>query len=338
MGPDASLRDAVAGAMRHASDAAQLLQAGQRRWTDALLSEARAHLSGCLNAAELAIGLALGDGWLARPVEALGPGYCRIAIERHPGLLSPLLVDHLRLRGAAALALRLSLARPAVPADEAAPEQPQDGPLADALVGYRFAVDPWFTVHPIARPMRADLAAEPFCELVWTAAALLVEGLALRMGVESGTSAAIIARAAEGVIAQHDEQAGPFARADYVATLAPGDAGIEIEAALRHDLLLVAALGGRRAGLALGQALALLVDGAPEDRAAFARLLGLDDAAYIALLDGLAPVLDATDDWALPDLLARYQGVTASDAADRLAPWRGPAPLVERLARMAVHP
>lgn len=335
--PDAPLRDAIAGAVRHAGDVTLLLQGGQRRWTDALLSEARAHLSGCLNAVELGIAFAMGDNWLARPVEALGPGYCRGAIERYPALLSPLLVDHLRQRAAAALSLRLTLIPPAMLAEDAPSPAIAEGPLGHALTALRLSVDPWFMPHPIDHPMRADLAAEPFCDLVWTAAALLTEGLAARMGVDSGTASSVIARAAETVIVRHDEQAGPFARAAFAATLARDTAAIVPvagEAALRHDLLLLAALGGRSAGIGLEQALALLIDGEQDDRTALVRLLRLDDAAYVALLDGLSPLLDVAADWQLSDLLSRYHLVTPDLAIERLARWRGPAALVDKLARI----
>ncbi|MET0363621.1 MAG: hypothetical protein ABW169_03110, partial [Sphingobium sp.] len=115
-GTDAFFRDAVAGSLRHAGDVSQLLQGGPQRWTDALLSEVRAHLSGCFNAVEVALGLHMSESWLARPVEALGPGYCRMAIERHPAVLSPVLLDHLRLRASAAIALRMNLL-PVAPAE-----------------------------------------------------------------------------------------------------------------------------------------------------------------------------------------------------------------------------
>jgi hypothetical protein len=338
IGPDAYLRDAVAGPIRHAGDVSQLLQGGVQRWTDALLSEVRAHLSGCLNAVEAGIGILLGDSWLARPVEALGPGYCRLAIERHPAVLSPVLLDHLRLRAAAAMALRMSLAWPVMPEDgETAPEPVlPDGPLADALATLRLSVDPWFSPHPLDRLMRADLTAEAYCELVWTVAALLAEGLTARMGVDHGAAMPILARAAETLIARHDEQTGPFARASYAATWAQdGETGMLTEqAALRHDLLLFAALGEARTGIPIEQAMGLLVDGEPEERAALARLLGLSDVAYVALLDALAPIQDAPDDSLLPDIASRYRLLTDEEAVHYLSRWRGPAPLVAKLARM----
>ncbi|MCE7796947.1 hypothetical protein LWE61_10295 [Sphingobium sufflavum] len=338
-GPDAPLRDAIAGSLRHASDLGQLLMGSQRRWTDALLSETRAHLSGCLNAIELTIGVQMGDNWLARPIEALGPHYCRSAIERHPAALAPLLVDHLRQRAAAALALRMTLMPPALLGEDiaSAPSPTLPPALSDAVVALRLSVDPWHVPHPLDRPMRADLAAEPFCDLVWTATALLVEGLAARMGVDGALAAPVLAQAAQTIIARHDEQAGPFARAAYVATLAQGDGdarALAEEAALRHDLLLLAGLGAARTGMALEQALTLLIDGDAEDRAALARTVALDDIGHMALLDALAPIRDQDEDAVLPDLIARYRQLTPVQAAEHLARWRGPAPLVDKLARM----
>lgn len=341
-GPDAYLRDAVAGSIRHADDIAQLLLGSPQRWTDALLSEVRAHLSGGLNTVETALGLHLGDSWLARPVEALGPGYCRLAIERHPAILSPILLDHLRLRAAAAIALRMTLSLPADLQDGSVSAEPmlEDEPLSAAMAALALSVDPWLAPHPLDWPMQADIGAEAFCDLVWTASALLVEGLTARMGVEHGAAATLMANAAETIIARHDEQAGPFARAAYVATLARTDEIIERladHAALRHDLLLLAALGGRRAGMPVEHALALLVDGVDEERAAFAHRLALNDAAFLAMLDALAPVGDGADDDRLPELLDHFRTLTTEDAAAALARWRGPVPLVTKLSRMGAR-
>ncbi|HEX7872149.1 MAG TPA: hypothetical protein VF475_04505 [Sphingobium sp.] len=337
-GPDAHFRDAVAGSLRHAGDVSQLLQGGPQRWTDVLLSEVRAHLSGCFNAVEVAIGLHLGESWLARPVEALGPGYCRLAIERHPAVLSPVLLDHLRLRAAAAIALRMNLLPAPRGEDEGAPDiSLADVVAAEALTALRLSVDPWLTPHPLEWSMRADLAAEAFADLVWAACALLVEGLTARMGVDHGAAMPVLVRAAEAIVARHDEQAGPFARAAFVASIVRGDNDVRDlaeQSAMRHDLLLVAALGAVRAGMPLEQALALLVDGTAEERAALAHLLSLSDEAFVAMLDALAPIGDTGDDSLLPDILAHYRGLTPEEAMRHLGRWRGPAPLIAKLSRM----
>lgn len=338
-GPDAYLRDTIAGSMRHVDDISQLLQASAQRWTDALLSEVRAHLSGCLNVVEVAIGLQMDGSWLAPSIEALGPGYCRLAIERHPSVLSPVLLDHLRLRAAAAVVLRMGLTAPVFPAAEKEVAEPLGLPpaLAEAVSALRLSVDGWFAPHPLDRPMRADLSAEPFCDLIWGATALLVDGLAARMGVNMGTAIPVLARVAEIIIARHDEQASPMARAAYVSTLVRDRELAHIlaeQAVMRRDMLLLAAAGSARASIAVEQALALLVDGDIEDRAALMRLLDMGEETYVALLDALAPVRDAIDDDLLPEIAENYRLLTEDEAIYRLSRWRGPAVLVTKLARM----
>lgn len=337
MGPDA-FHDALAVSLRHAGDVSLLLQGGPQRWTDALLSEVRAHLSGCLNAVEMGFGLLMEGDWLARSVEALGPGYCRLAVERHPAVLSPALIDHLRLRAAAATVMRMGLAWPPAAESDIAPETSlPDGPLSDAVTALRLSVDPWFDAQPLDRAMRADLPAEVYCDLVWAAAALIVEALTARMGVDNAAAVPALARAAETLIARHDEQAGPFARAASLSSVARDAAeanALAEQAVLRHDLLLFAALGSARANLTVEQSVGLLVDGEPEERAALARLLNLSDVAYVAMLDALAPVQDAPDDSLLPDIMARYRELSTEEAQGKLSRWRGPPPLVARLARM----
>lgn len=324
--------------LQHANDLIALMDIGQRRWTDALLSETRAHLAGCLNAIELALFLQMGDSWLARPVEALGPNFCRNAVEHSPGIISPLLLGHLRHRAAAALVLRMALGTPAVAIQTAsdAAETPDEG-VADALAALRLSLDPWYDPHPADRPMRADLPAEAQCDLVWTAAALLVDGLVVRMGVDCATASPALGRAAQALIARHDEQAGPFARASYVAMMLGDNAQADrhaARAAFKHDLLLLAAIGARRCGMTLDLALALLIDGSGEERAAFARSLNLPADAYVAMLTGLGPVHDDAPDSALPDLVERYRQLTLDPALLVLARWCGPEPMVEKLARI----
>lgn len=334
----ACLRGAAEEGLRHAGDLAALTDIGERRWTDALLSETRAHLAGCLNAVELAIGLEMGTSWLAKPVEALGPNYCRDAIEQHPGILTPLLLGHLRHRAAAALMLRMALSAPAVPI-QTLPEAPDtaDQAVSEALRALRLSLDTWYDPHPVDRPMRADLAAEPLCDLVWTAAALLVDGLAVRMGVDCATASPVVGRAAQAVIARHDEQTGAFARAAFVAAILHDGAEADRQAthaAFHCELLLLAAIGARRSGMTLDLALALLIDGSREERAAFARLLNLSADAYVALLIALGPVRDDAPDSVLLDMADRYPGLTSDTASLALARWRGPEPLVAKLARI----
>jgi hypothetical protein len=333
----ACLIGAAGPGLRHAGDLVALMDAGQRRWTDALLSETWSHLAGCLNAIELALSLQMAGNWLAGPVEALGPNFCRTAVEQSPAIISPLLLGHLRHRASAALMRRAALRTPPLVIQTSPDADLAPDPLVgDALAALRLSLDPWHDPHPVDRPMRADLAAEPLCDLVWTAAALLVDGLASRMGVDCAAAIPVVARAAQAVIARHDEQTGPFARAAYVATLldeADTDRQAS-QAAFGHDLLLLAAIGARRSGIGLDLALVLLIDGGEEERAALVRLLDLSADAYVALLTGLGPVRGEVPDFVLPELVRDYRQITAEAAALKLARWCGPEPLVDRLARI----
>ena len=334
----ACANDIVRRSLRHAQDVTALVDLGPQRWSDALASETRVHLAGCLNTVEVAIGLQLGESWLAKPVQALGPNHCSAAIERHPALLSPMLVDHFRQRAAAALVLRMGQAIPATPGPDAPAREPEaPGALSDALTMLQLSINPWFTPHPLDMSMRADLSAEPFAELAWIAAALLIDGLTTRMGVEAAAACSAAGRATESVVARHDEQTGPFARAAYVAALS-GDSAVSTrlaqEAALQRNLLLLAALGARRCGTSHSLALMLLIDGNAPERVAFAHKLGLGEEAFAALLTSLAPFSLSGADATLADSIAAYREMPRDVADEWLVRWSGPEALVEKLTRI----
>lgn len=338
----ACVSDIVRRSLRHAQDVTALVDLGPHRWSDALASETRVHLAGCLNAVEIAIGLQLGEHWLAKPVQALGPNHCSTALDHHPGLLSPLLVEHFRQRAAAALVLRMGQNMPTdllldEPASETDSEALLSGALSDALTTLRLSIDPWFAPHPIDLPMRADLAAEPFAELAWTAAALLIDGLVTRMGVEAAAACPAVGRATESVVAHHDEQTGPFARAAYAAALIRDRAvfaGLAEKAVMDRNLLLLGALGARRCGMRPNLALTLLIDGTAPERAAFAHKLGLGEDAFAALLTCLAPISLSGGDMVLVDGIAFYREMSQDAVDDWLVRWSGPEALVEKLARI----
>jgi hypothetical protein len=339
----ACLIDTAGEGLHHAGDLATLLDIRRERWTDALLSETRAHLFGCLNAIELSLGIQLAPGWLAKPVEALGPGYCCRVIEYHPGLLTPLLISHLRQRAAAALLLRAAV-NPAVPIladqNEAADDFPHDRQnraLADALAALRLSCDPWHDAHPVHLPMRTDLPVEPYCDLVWIAAALIVEGLVSQMGVETRTALSSIGHAAEVLIARHDEQAGPFARAGYAVAVIGDRAGIKRlanHAAMNRDLLLLAALGAKTGALSIDLAFTLLMEGKASEQVALAHGLGLSAEALAALLVALAIVRADSSDAMIMNTMSLFRAASPDMAQAALACWQGPEPLVGRLAQI----
>lgn len=335
-GVRARLARVMADGWRHAEDVNRLFDQSDRSWTEALLSETRAQLSGCFNAVGQAIALGLGTGWLARPVEALGPAYCGRAIERMPELLTPLLVDHMRQRAAAALAVRAGLDTPAAMQPfEAEEPHPPEGPLADHFAAHRLTLGTLIPPPPLDLPVRPDLAAEPFCDLVWSATALLIDGLAERLAVDPGTSVAPMERVAEAVIGRHDEANGLFARAALVACTLP-EAELDnyaAQAVIERDLLILAAAGARRCAMPAELGMALLLDGSDDERAAFAWRLALPAPAMVALEDILAPILGLSDR-SLADRIARYRSMDEDSASALLVRWRVAPPLAARLARL----
>lgn len=331
----------LAEAVRHGEDVAAIAQIEANRWTDALLSEVRSHVAGCLNSVELAIRVELSGDRVEQALDALGEGICRSALDTALALLSPALVEHFRLRAAAALILRMARAAP--PLDAFVPSD--DGPVTaatavddeagDALIALALSIDPWYEPHATTRPMRADLPAECYCELGWTAAALLLDALD-RAGVDGTAATGRIVSAVEAVIARHDEQNGPFARASYAAGLLADDRANELanSALANRNLLLIGAIAGRKVRLRMEVALAILVDGDDSERAAIGRLLGFDDEAYVALLAMISPLQGGETIDSLPDRVAEYRALTPEAASAVLARRRGPEALVSRRLRL----
>ncbi len=346
-GPDTDMAAAIlaagalADAVRHGEDLVAIAQIGGTRWTDALLSEVRSHIAGCLNTVELAIRLELVGHRVEQALDALGEGICRKALDNALALLSPALVEHFRLRAAAALILRMrhaaspTLDVAAVGEGEVPTSGPLEGEVEDALTALALSIDPWHEPHAATRPMRADLPAEAFCELAWVASALLLDALE-RAGADGAAAIRPAVSAVEAVIARHDEQHGPFARAAFAAGLVPDDRSSEVAADAVRDrnLLLTGALAARRARLGLDAALTILTDGEDVQRAALARVLGFDDDGFASLLLMLAPLRGGMADISLVERMADYRLLSADRAMAMLARRQGPEALVSRRLRL----
>lgn len=328
-------------AVRHGEDLAAIAQTGAGRWTDALLSEVRSHIAGCLNTIELAIRVELAGHPIEQALDALGEGICRRTLDNALSLLSAPLIDHFRLRAAAALALRMGQDIP--PPSAFALSAEGDGsltgldqqPAGDALTALALSIDPWHEPHAEARPMRADLPAETYCELAWVAATLLLDSLD-RSGVDSAAATGPVVNAVEAVTARHDEQHGPFARAAFAAGSVPDDRAADVAraAVLGRNLLLTGALAARATRLTMDAALAILTDGDEAERAALARALGCDDDVYLALLTMLSPLRGGLSDAWLAERIADYRQLTGDAALATLARRRGPEALVSRRLRL----
>jgi len=315
--------------MRHGLDLARLsVEGGAERWPDALLAELRFHLAGLLNAMELAIGLHLSDSRVEGLIGALGPGHCRGAIESAPGLLGPNLLAHLRRRAICAMLLRRASAagamgRPVV--------------QSEALTALALAEQRWIAPMLLDAPMRPDLPAEPYHDLAWSVAALLIHGCEQRAGMRDPALSAALAQATERLVARHDEGQGVQALAQRCArTLPPESARALAGAALVEGrLLLFAALAGHETGLPIETVIDIMADGPAPARHAVMRLAGIEDAIAFRAAELLGPlVIGNAGDEALARFLERYRTVDDVHARAWLADATGPAILADKLAML----
>ncbi len=327
---------ALAADLRHGDDLAEIVTRDPPRWPDTLALETRRQLADCLMGVERAIGLLLTD----RPFDALmgtmPPGFTMDALAQHPSLVSPDLLRHMRQRAALCIVSRAG--RPS------GQPLPFGGPLAELLGALNTAELAW---HPRgsaagAGPARADLPAEPFCDLAWTAAALIVQAIERMVGATSPSAVHAVSRATQALIGRHDEGQGAFALASRAARLIDDKSVPQFarRALVEGRLLLFAALAARSPGLALPDTLDLIVDGTMRDRLALLRLTGADDEAVAAFFGHVVPLHpraaredqgdeEAEDDIALPVEL--FRAYTLSDAQGWLARRVGPAALATRL-------
>jgi len=333
---DARLSRALIGEIRHDADLDRLVDLLPGRWSDALLAEMRFHLSGLMNAIELAIGLHVTDPDAAAAIGGLGDGYSRMAIEDELGLLSPELLAHLRRRAAIAMLLRHhgAAASPVgLLADE--PDAVRE-PLAAILAAITSAERRWCAPMLLDAPMAPDLPAEHFHDLAWTVAALLIRGCELRHLPAGPALVEAVAQATDRVIGQHDEGEGAFALAQRYARSLSAEMRLALApAALREArLLLFAALAEPETGLGLDALLDAMIDGTDEARFALLRLMSVNDAVAFAAAEILSPLtgLAIGGDAALAEFVETYRGFDAAQAELWLARCRRPRALDSKLA------
>lgn len=323
----------------HALDLAGLFPMEGDGWSEAVQAETRRHLGGCLTAVETALRLTLEQtpalaAALAQSVDPL----CWPTLCLNPALLSPGLLAHMRLRAAVGLLLRqYGMASEA--ADEEGGRQDESGGGADpALDGLASALamaeGRWAALGGESQPMRPDLPAEYFAELVWIAAACLA-GAAGRSG--SLSESAVIDRvgqAGSALLAAHDESAGPIAIADRLvrAMGAGADDQRLLGTALRQRrFLLFAALAARKTRLATADVIGALLTAPMGIVASLCRLLDASDSDYRHLLLALAPVRPRLTDAAIVVEAERYQALSVEQAEADGAILRAPAALRGKL-------
>jgi len=340
-GASATLARRLIADMQHSADLAALTDGASRRWPGRLLAETRFHLAAMVNALELAIEAALADSPARAAVEALGQGYSRRAIEREPGLLSPDLLGHLRRRAAVATLLRQAGAmrpRGMPPAMTSIALEP---PQADALAALAIAEQGWCAPMLLDAAMRPDLPAEPFHDLAWSVAALLVQGCERTAEVADPAIIRAIAQAAEAVVAHHDEGAGAIALARRFARGVPAPMRAALARAALADarLLPFAALAEGETGLPIELTIEVLLDADDMPRHALFRLMAIDDTTAFRAVESLAPFIGAVADGdeALARFVESYRLHDCARAERWLASVMQPRALADKLALIG-HP
>lgn len=322
--------------VRHGADVARLADKESGRWSDALLAETRFHLFGLINSVELAIGLELAGDPVSTLLMQLGSGYCRGAMDANPAILSPELLGHLRRRAAVSFILRQNQMPGAHAGLSTLAKQRDNLRYLDALTELSTAERRWHGPMLLDAPMRPDLPAEHYHDLVWTVTALLVRGTDQLRGEPDPVSVAALARAAETLIGRHDEGQGAFALAQRCARSLSSDARFALAPAALTEarLLLFAAIVETEAGLALDEILEALISEDDGNRHALLRLMEIEDAVAFQVAEMLAPVTGRSDggDAALVDFVEDYRLFDAGQAVQWLVDRLSPRALTEKLA------
>lgn len=321
--------------MSHAIDLARLFP-GEMQAHEALIVEARRHLGGCLTAIEAALRLSV-TGDAASALDHHADPICWPMVRAHPELIGPDLLKHMRMRAGVSLMLR-QLGRPdgerqdMAEATELLPAGDDD--LAGIASQLALAEGRWSTGGGDDAPMQPDLPAEYFAELLWTAVACMATVLA--RSTLAGEEAVITAmdRAGQGLLARHDESAGPLAAADRLV-LRLGARADEPEflgrALAQRRFTLFAALAGRQARLPTELVIDILLTGTMEQVAALCRVLGGSGSDYRHLLLSLRPVRPALTDAAVVAGAEQYASLGAVQANRLLGILRAPLALRVRL-------
>lgn len=331
----ARLSRRLADELRHRADIALFSDNVPNRWTDALLAETRFHLAGTMNAVEMAIRLEVSEGDIEVRLAGLPQPWCGPALERQADLLTPELLAHYRLRGALSVIQR-DRAHAGAAGQDALLTPGEDSPFAQALAALSLAEQRWTGPMLFDAPLRPDLPAEIFCELVWTVAALLIHGLSQSESAGDRDAAPALIHAAQHIIARHDEGSGPFALARRCArALSTAERQRIAPLALTgRRLLLFCALVEAETALPAEAVLGALIDGGSEARRAVLKLMGMDETLAVQLFEMLAPLTGgaADHDAALLAFIERYRETSQSEAEGWLNRWLVPPALAAKLA------
>jgi hypothetical protein len=335
----------IAGAstapMAHAIDLARLFGGQGDNWSDALVSETRRQLGGCVNAVETGLRLTLEqDARVSVALGALPPTLVWPIVLSNPGMISPLLLAHMRMRAGLALLLRqVGHADLGDDAGEAGAaihfSSDPDAVVRHAAIELAMAEGRWAMAGAEDQPIRPDVPAEQFFELIWMTAAALGAAV-MRSGLVPGPVAmAAVQDAARAALTRHDEGQGALAVADRLVWRlgARADAPDLLGQALverRH--LLFAALAARHLRVETGRLAQALVAGPIGHVAAICHALGGSAPDYRHLLLALRPVRPTLSDARILGLTADYGAMSDEQADGVIAELRAPEELRAKMA------
>lgn len=299
---------------------------------DALISETRRHLGGCVAAIEMRLRLSLAHA----PAVSAALDRCPAplawpSIRAQPTLLGPALLSHMQMRAALALMLR-QYGQPDLERTQAAPSgmlpAADDPDLGDAVTALMLAEGRWLAIGGEDQPMRPDLPAEHYAELVWTVAACLALATERTAADSADLVFAAFERSGWALLADHDESASPILLADQLvrrmgeAADAPDLLGAALD---QRRFLLFATLAARHLRIDTTQLIDMLLLGPVAQVAILCRALGGSDADYRQLLLALRPVRPSLSDTLILAEADRYQTLTKAEAEALLGAWRTPA-------------
>lgn len=306
----------------HAFDLAVVFANDRQAFPDVLIAETRRHLGGCISAIEIALRFSLNqvpevaaalDRW---PMLVVWPMVCA-----QPTLIGQGLLAHMQMRAGVTVMLRQS-GRADVEQlgdDKKGGLVPStdDPHLGDALSALLLAEGRWLAMGGDDMPMKPDLPAEYFADLVWTVSACL-SIMAERTMVDGGDRMlSAFDRSGWALLRDHDEAACPIVQADRLVRRmneqaeAPALLGALLE---QRRFLLFSAVAARRLRLESMQVVATLVTGPVSQLAILCRALGGSGEDYRHLLLALRPARPFLSDAVIIAEAERYEALSEAQA------------------------
>lgn len=305
----------------HAIDLAFFFPDEAQARPDALIVETRRHLGGCIAAIEMALRLSLEHApEVAAALDRWPSPLAWSMVRAQPSLVGSDLLAHMQMRAGVTLMLRQFGQADVEQVDEGQDDlipTSDDPDVGDALSALVLAEGRWLALAGEDAPMKPDLPAEYFADLLWTVAACL-HVVAQRTMVDGGDrSLAAFDRSGWALLRDHDEAACPIAQADKLVRRMGERADVpELLGSLlgQRRFLLFAAVAARRLRMDSRQLIAMLVMGPVAELASLCRALGGSAADYRILLLALRPVRPFLSDAAIVAEADRYQDVSEDQA------------------------